>query len=279
MTDEHDVVVSDELQSPEQAEIDKARVRELISNSEEQAEAYRSLLADLQRGVPWNEAVARVPKNVRPQRIGRPPRHEAHAELADQAPFPELVTLPADRIGAFLRANVSDAGVLRAAHRFEVEHGRRKSVLREIEIRLRAMHEPVGGPLNVPWRGYDRDDPEEIVREVRRRNDPQLAADVYAWEHYRRARPDVLAAAEAVAGVRARERVVETSPAALKDLPEPWPGYRKLAATTQARPQVAAALRDASVQELRAAREFETQTKNRRIMLQAIDAELARRED
>ena len=257
---------------------DKARLSELAEQSDEYAQALRLVVADLDRGVPYETAIARIPASRRPSRPGRPTRVEAHAHLAEQAPIPELVTIPADKAGRWMREHVSDPELLRAQHRFEVEHGRRRSVLRELATRLRALGEPLGGPDPAPWDGYDASEPALIVRELRRRRSKSLAARVYAWEHYRRARPEILEAAQALAGADAARALVEqTAPAALVELPEPWPGYDLLTASPQGRAAVADAFDRVSADELREAREYERQVKNRKIMLAAIDAEIARR--
>lgn len=263
-----------------------AAIDQLVADQVEYSNALLRAQADVRNGKPVEVALAAVPAGppATPAALkglgGRPARATTHADLAAQAPIPEAVTLPAHKVGRWLRENVTDPGLLRRGHRFEVRHGRRKSVLREFETRLRLMREPLGGPADAPWPGYDRDTPEEIERELRRRPQPELAATVYAWEHYRRARPQVLAAAKALAPATAADLVAATAPLNLPDLDLPWEGYDTLRATAGGRAALSEALSSASKDDLLAARRYEEQTKARTIMLAAIDSALsARRRD
>jgi hypothetical protein len=66
----------------------------------------------------------------------------ANPELVAAAPFPELMTEPADRLCRRIH-QIKDADVLMAAHSFELEEGRREGVLHELEARLRRLGAPV----------------------------------------------------------------------------------------------------------------------------------------
>lgn len=90
---------------------------------------------------------------------GRPSRLSlADPALVADAPFPELVTEPADRL-CFRIRRMQDAPLLADAYGFESVHDHRRSVLRELERRLRRLGAPVPEPLRCqlapPCRGYD----------------------------------------------------------------------------------------------------------------------------
>lgn len=260
--------------SPETDE-NLARVDETLRRLSDRINFYRALREHLVAGCDWQEAERRAEEDPHPKgerrRTGRPPRAEVHSALIDKAPFPELVTMRADHLPQWLSYNPQTPAVLRAAHRFEVEHGRRRSVIRLLAERLRGQGEPVGGPLGEPMPGYSVLDPAAAVRMLAETRDAQLAADVYAWEWYRDRRPQVLRAAEQIAGKQAaRRRVRETEPAQLPELPEPWEGYDALVASPAGRDAVRAALNGRSQEELTAAVAYEEATRNRAIILRAL---------
>jgi hypothetical protein len=245
------------------------RLQELMEQSADVADGWRMLKADL-----VSRALSPAPSAGAPQaqtrHRGRPRRSQIAAHLAACAPFPELALTTADKLGPVIR-RIDDAALLRASYRFEWEHFKRRSVLREIAARLRRLGEPLAGPISEPIPSYASKPASELVILLRSAS-ADLAADVYAYEHYRQARPEVLDAAQAVAGALALKRVEETREPRQPQLPEPFPGYDNLVASPQGRQEVRDALSRLTLKELAAVEEYERQTRNRKIMLKAIRA-------
>lgn len=257
-------------------------LRRLHTDSLDFAEGYQALATQIEV---QRERASRRPAGARhglarparpARRRGRPARAElASKELTDAAPFAELVTVAADKLGPHVRA-ITDPGLLRAAHIFELAHSRRKTVLAAIEEQLRQLGAPLGGPAE-PLAGYDSLSAERVIGALdQRAKDLEFAAQVFAYEHYHARRKRVLEAARRLAGKRGPALVAETSPRPLPLASEPFAGYDQLPATPQARVAVRAALAAQPQEVLQSALEYEQQTRNRVIMLAAIRSALRR---
>ena len=246
---------------------DERALRDLSEGSRELSDALRRTAGEVYA---TDAGRGRHRARGRPRRIER-----VSPEAVRDAPFAELTVLPADQLCRHINS-MHGVRTLRDAYFYELAHDRRSSVLDALESRLGRLGHPLGGPQREPLDGHDRLSAQQ-VRAALDGADAQLAAEVYAWEYYRSARPDVLEAAAARAGLqRCRERVQETAPARALELPEPFAGYDQLAATPSQRPKVRDALRAQPAEVLEATLRYERATKNRAIMLAAIEAALRR---
>lgn len=247
-------------------------MKELATSSSEFSAGMREISRNLDRS---GGELRLSPQAGRPGK-GRPSRAEkADPQLVAEAPFPELVTEPAHRLGSVI-SGISDAEVLARAHEFELRQGRRKSVLDRLEQRLGAIGHPLGGP-EAPFENYGSLDPQEVIGRLQVAG-PETAAVVYAYEHYHGRRRPIMTAAEELCGTEmARRAVAETSPRALiGNISEPFPGYDDLNASTEGRAAVREALSGLSVPELEKVRDYEQSTRRRSSMLGAIDVALNR---
>jgi hypothetical protein len=261
----------------ERLSLERERLLELSTESAETAEGYELILDELEALAPDLALIPapdllsrRRPDEPRPR--GRPTRQETLARLAQSAPIPDLVLVAADQVGSVLR-HQDDPARLRQAHTFEARYCRRRTVLAAIAARLRALGEPVGGPVDPPLPYYEELDTAAVLSELRRRhNSVQFAAHVFAYEHYRERRRDVLREARRLAGKQAATTLVqETAPVQIVELPEPFPGYGQLSAHPSGRARVRELFAHRTPKELAAAHVYELQTKARTTILAALD--------
>jgi hypothetical protein len=241
-----------------------SKMAELVDMFEQSAEAFRTLSDQLAA-----KAEQPASDDAEPARQGRPSRAaRASEEMLAAAPFPELVTSPADKLGTVIRRR-SDISELRRAYEFETAHDRRVSVLKAIEERLRRLGHPLGGPEE-PFPDYQEQMVGEILRRLRAHG-RTYAAHVYAWEWYHSRRAVVLNAAKEIADDLGERLVRETSPRQQQKLTEPFDGFDRLSTSPAKREETRQALRAQPAAVLTQALEYERATKNRVIMLSALE--------
>lgn len=211
---------------------------------------------------------------ARPSSQRRPRAADSPGGTADQAPFAELVSAPAARLIPMIR-ELDDLDLLRRAHEFELSGRARDGVLSELEQQCKRLGSPLGGPPE-PLEHYEELELHDIVSQlISRREDPEFAARVFAYESYRLSRPTIIERAGEIAGQRGPELVKESSPrAARRQLAPPFPGYDELNATPQHRQVVRETLQSKSPRVLRRALYYEAHTRNRKVMIAAIERAL-----
>lgn len=249
----------------------RSNLEEFFEHGKEASQAVRSLSGRTVKP----KASARGNRG-RGSPVGRPSREQTGQADVARAPFPELATAPAAKLYGIIR-KIDDVGLLKQAHRFEVAHLRRQTVLLWVEDRLRQLGAPLGGPRAQPVRGYNRLSVPELLDLVEQES-PEFAATVYAWEHYHQRRPHVMRVAAERCGAAGDQLVEATAPfRGHQDLPEPFAGFRALSTSPSGRSRLRAALRSQPAAALERAKEYEAATLNRVTMLNAIELALRQR--
>jgi hypothetical protein len=237
----------------------EAQLSALAERSRQMAAALRSMAAELAGGEAKRKA------------RGRPSRAARSVPAGAEAPLPELVTKTSKQLLPQLQ-RIDDPELLRRCYRYEARHDRRSGVLQAIERILRRLGSPIGGPSEPPIANYDELDPLEIVGRLLRQ--PELAAEVYAYEWYHRRRAEILEPAEETGGDAAARRVAETDPARREIPPEPFPGFGELSTSPATRKRMRAVLRDCDRSALERALAYERATRRRAVILKAIHSAL-----